>query len=260
MGQSQDLNPWVAASNVSAFSTSGGCLPGRRERARHTPGTLAQCSWVLGTRGGTPLRRMKEMLGTGGRQGTGQKPGFVTHCPLKQKKSGWGRLGGSVIKSLPSTQVVTLESQVRAPGQAPCREPASPSAYRSASLCLSRINKILKIKKSNLSIFILWFALIVSFKKIYLVTKTYKYLHPCLFFFFLNKDIYLFERVSKRALKQWQREWEQQTFPLSREPGVSKVQSQDPGIMTWVEGRCPTDWATQAPLFSPMFSSTCFIR
>ena len=26
------------------------------------------------------------------------------------------------------------------------------------------------------------------------------------------------------------------------------AQSQDPGIMTWAEGRCLTDWATQARL------------
>ena len=39
-----------------------------------------------------------------------------------------GRLGGSEVKCLPSAQGVILESQDQVPHQAPCMEPASPSA------------------------------------------------------------------------------------------------------------------------------------
>ena len=65
------------------------------------------------------------------------------------------RLGGSVVETLPPVQGVILGSWERVPQQAPCREPASPSAYVSASLCVSheQINKILKknkIRKNNL--------------------------------------------------------------------------------------------------------------
>ena len=45
-----------------------------------------------------------------------------------------GRLGGSAVERLPSAQGVILESQDRVPHQAPCMEPASPSACVSASL------------------------------------------------------------------------------------------------------------------------------
>ena len=48
-----------------------------------------------------------------------------------------GRLGGSVVKHLPSAQSVILESRNRVPHWAPCMEPASPSAYVSASLSLN---------------------------------------------------------------------------------------------------------------------------
>ena len=53
----------------------------------------------------------------------------------------WGHLGGSAVKRLPSAQVVTLESQDRVPPQVPCMEPASPSAWVSASLCVPPMNK-----------------------------------------------------------------------------------------------------------------------
>ena len=45
-----------------------------------------------------------------------------------------GRLGGSVVERLPLAQVVMLGSWDGAPHQAPLGEPASPSAYVSASL------------------------------------------------------------------------------------------------------------------------------
>ena len=47
------------------------------------------------------------------------------------------RLGGSVVEHLPSAEGVIPGSWDRVPHRAPCREPASPSAYVSASLCAS---------------------------------------------------------------------------------------------------------------------------
>ena len=47
-----------------------------------------------------------------------------------------GRLGGSGVERLPSAQGVILETRDRVPHQAPCMEPASPSACVSASLSL----------------------------------------------------------------------------------------------------------------------------
>ena len=52
-----------------------------------------------------------------------------------------GRLGGSAVERLPLAQGVILESQDQVPHQAPRREPASPSACVSASLCVSLMNK-----------------------------------------------------------------------------------------------------------------------
>ena len=47
----------------------------------------------------------------------------------------------------PSAQGVILETQDRVPCQAPCMEPASPSVCASASLCVSLMNKKIKILK-----------------------------------------------------------------------------------------------------------------
>ena len=47
-----------------------------------------------------------------------------------------GRLGGSAVERLPSTQGEILEFWDRVPHRAPCMEPASPSACVSASLSL----------------------------------------------------------------------------------------------------------------------------
>ena len=48
-----------------------------------------------------------------------------------------GRLGSSAVEHLPSAQGMILESQNQVPHWAPCMESASPSAYMSASLCVS---------------------------------------------------------------------------------------------------------------------------
>ena len=47
-----------------------------------------------------------------------------------------GRLGGSMVKCLPSAQDMVLESPDRIPHWAPCMEPASSSAYVSVSMSL----------------------------------------------------------------------------------------------------------------------------
>ena len=48
----------------------------------------------------------------------------------------WGSLGGSAVSRLPLAQGMIPESQDGVPHWAPCMEPASPSAYVSASLCV----------------------------------------------------------------------------------------------------------------------------
>ena len=48
-----------------------------------------------------------------------------------------GHPGGSVVERLPLAQVLILGSWDGVPHGAPCREPASPSAYVSAFLCVS---------------------------------------------------------------------------------------------------------------------------
>ena len=48
-----------------------------------------------------------------------------------------GHLGGSVVEHLPLAQVMILGSWDRVLHQAPHGEPASPSAYVSASPCVS---------------------------------------------------------------------------------------------------------------------------
>ena len=52
-----------------------------------------------------------------------------------------GHLGGSVVERLPLAQVVILASWDRVLHQVPHSEPASPSAYVSASLSVSFMNK-----------------------------------------------------------------------------------------------------------------------
>ena len=60
-----------------------------------------------------------------------------------------GRLGDLTVEGLPLAQVVILETWDQVPHQASCMKPASPSAYVSASLSLSLMNKQnLKKKKS----------------------------------------------------------------------------------------------------------------
>ena len=53
-------------------------------------------------------------------------------CAFKRQVP--GHLGGSVVEHLPSAQGMIPETQDQVLHRAPCREPASPSAYVSASL------------------------------------------------------------------------------------------------------------------------------
>ena len=52
-----------------------------------------------------------------------------------------GCQGGSVVEHLPLAQIMTLGSRDRVPHWAPRREPASPSACVSASLCVCLVKK-----------------------------------------------------------------------------------------------------------------------
>ena len=59
---------------------------------------------------------------------------------MKRKLSFGGHLGSSVVEHLPLVWVVILRSGDQVPHQAPCKEPASPSAYVSASFLVSLMN------------------------------------------------------------------------------------------------------------------------
>ena len=79
-----------------------------------------------------------------GRPGQGSRVWSYYIQPVK------GRLGGSVVECLPLAQVMILEAWDRVLLQTFHREPASPSAYVSASLCVSLMNKLnLKKKKKT---------------------------------------------------------------------------------------------------------------
>ena len=54
-----------------------------------------------------------------------------------------------VLEPLPSAQVMIPRSWDQVPHPAPCREPASPSAYVSASLCVSLVDKQIKSLKKK---------------------------------------------------------------------------------------------------------------
>ena len=71
--------------------------------------------------------------------------------PVKEdvEREAGGRLGGSVVEHLPSARGVILGSWNRVPHRAPCREPASPLACVSASVCVSLMNKWIKSLKKD---------------------------------------------------------------------------------------------------------------
>ena len=64
---------------------------------------------------------------------------LINSTILKFRSS--GHLGGSVVEPLLWAQGMILESQDQIPYWVPLKEPASASAYVSASLCLSHMNK-----------------------------------------------------------------------------------------------------------------------
>ena len=63
---------------------------------------------------------------------------FLTSFSKEPKER---HLGGSVVECLPLAQGMIPGSWDGVPHQAPCMEPASPSAYVSASLSVSLMNK-----------------------------------------------------------------------------------------------------------------------
>ena len=60
---------------------------------------------------------------------------------LLNKNTKLGHRGGSAVERLPLAQGVILECRDRVPHWSPCMEPASPSAYVSASLSESLMDK-----------------------------------------------------------------------------------------------------------------------
>ena len=83
--------------------------------------------------------------GVGGEEDQGQGQGLclriLNFYPSVIKRIKLGHLGGSVIEHLPLAQVMILRSGDQVLHRAPCREPASPSAYVSASVFVSLMNK-----------------------------------------------------------------------------------------------------------------------
>ena len=74
-------------------------------------------------------------------QGSEERPGLKEkqmEKPGLKEKQIRGSPGGSVVQCLPSAQGVILETWDQVPHQAPCMDPASPSAYVSVSLCVSQ--------------------------------------------------------------------------------------------------------------------------
>ena len=65
---------------------------------------------------------------------------IMFHMASKKAKA-LGHLGGSVVEHLPLAQVLILRSWDQVPHPVPHREPASPSPFVSASLCVSLMNK-----------------------------------------------------------------------------------------------------------------------
>ena len=55
---------------------------------------------------------------------------------IHKKIEAEGSPGGSAVEHLPSAQGLVLETQDRVPFWAPCMEPASPSGWVSASVCV----------------------------------------------------------------------------------------------------------------------------
>ena len=58
-------------------------------------------------------------------------------------------MGGSVVEHLPRAQVKIPDPEIKSRIRPPDKEPASPSAYVSAPLCVSLMNKLIKSFKKK---------------------------------------------------------------------------------------------------------------
>ena len=76
------------------------------------------------------------------------------------------------------------------------------------------------------------------------------------FFFFFKDFIYLLDRERGQAGGTADWGWGRSRLPTARWSGDG-ARSQDPGIMTWAEGRHLTDWAAQVPPFCMLFYLWC---
>ena len=81
-------------------------------------------------------------------------------------------------------------------------------------------------------------------------SKRHKLQYGVLFYFL---RFYLFERKRERGrgvagVGSVQKEREKQAPRWAESPMQGSIPYEDPGIMTWYENRCLTNWATQVPI------------
>ena len=74
-------------------------------------------------------------------------------------------------------------------------------------------------------------------------------LYLYLFYYFLNLKEREHRSTSKGSHRQKEREKQYLSWARSLMMMWCRSRSQDLRIMTWAEGRCLTDWATQVPLY-----------
>ena len=115
------------------------------ERCKTHPGHHAQ-STPVGTvcatlRGNTDNQTWAPPLRSLPRGQSRQQGGGRTYFLQTKMVAGGGHLAGSGVEHLPSAQEMILGPWDRVLHRAPCMEPASPSAFVSASLSVSLMNK-----------------------------------------------------------------------------------------------------------------------
>ena len=100
---------------------------------------------------------------------------LIKNCVLRDIRWKFGKMGcvgGSVAEHLPSAQDVILGSWDQVLCRAPWKEPASPSACISASLCLS-MNKWIKSLKKRKFGKVMWLAVPHISLFTYMIKKTF---------------------------------------------------------------------------------------